>query len=261
MSVVAPAPIAFVTDYGTADTYAAALHAAVWRVDPSLLALADAHGVPPGDVLGGAYQVKAMAAAMPPDGVVCAVVDPGVGTSRAALAVDLAGARFVLPDNGLVSYVWDECPPPSRLCVALPVPEDAAPTFHGRDVFAPAAARLAGGAAVGDLGATHGEPCLLGAAFARVESDVASGVVCAVDRFGNAVTTVRDRDVVGRRVTAVEWDGGRSVLVVRTYAEIPDGALGVLLGSAGHWEVAARSCPAASLGGPSRGAPIRVHMA
>jgi S-adenosylmethionine hydrolase len=94
-----------------------------------------------------------------------------------------------------------------------------------------------------------------------VEEDVATGAVCAVDHFGNAVTTVRDCDLGGRRVTAVEWDGGgRSVLVVRTYAEIPDGALGVLLGSAGHWEVAARSCPAGELGGPARGDAVRVHL-
>src|SRR5207302_1651103 len=123
--------------------------------DPSLPALVGSHGVLPGDVLGGAYHVKAMAAAMPPGGVVCAVVDPGVGTARDALAVDLAGRRLVLPDNGLVSYLWDECPPLSRECVSLPIPEDASPTFHGRDVFAPAAARLAAGAAVRDLGAAR----------------------------------------------------------------------------------------------------------
>jgi S-adenosylmethionine hydrolase len=161
---VAPAPIAFVTDYGAADTYAAALYAAVWRVEPSLLALTGMHGVLPGDVLGGAYHVKAMALAMPPRGVVCAVVDPGVGSDRAALAVDLAGRRLVLPDNGLVSYLWDECPPLSRECVTLPVPEDASRTFHGRDVFAPAAARLAAGAAVRELGAERAEPVLLDAA-------------------------------------------------------------------------------------------------
>jgi hypothetical protein len=142
------------------------------------------------------------------------------------------------------------------------VSEDAAPTFHGRDVFAPAAARLARGESLDELGGRPAEPRLLDAAFARVEpEDEAQGVVCAVDRFGNAITTVRDRDTAGRHVAAVEWEGGRSVLVVRTYAEIPDGALGVLLGSAGHWEVAARERPAADLGGPERGAAVRVHLA
>jgi S-adenosylmethionine hydrolase len=259
---VGSAPIAFVTDYGLADTYAAALHAAVWRVDPGLVALAGMHGVLPGDVLGGAYHVKAMARAMPPGGVVCAVVDPGVGTSRGAVAAVAGGLSYAAPDNGLLSYVWDEAEPASRRCVALPTPEGASATFHGRDVFAPAAARLAGGAGLESLGEARAEPLLLQSAFARAEQrDLVTGLVCVVDRFGNAVTTVRDHDVAGRRVTAVEWEGGRSVLVVRSYADIPDAALGVLLGSAGHWEVAANRCPAADLGGPERGAVIRMHLA
>lgn len=260
---MAPPPIAFVTDYGSGDTYAAALSAAVWQVDPSLLALTGMHGVPPGDVLAGAYHVKAMAAALPRGGVVCAVVDPGVGGERRALAVDAGGHLFVLPDNGLVSYVWDETPPLSRQAVSLPISEDASATFHGRDVFAPAAARLALGASLRDLGGDKVEPVLLDAAFARHESDdEVTGVVCAVDRFGNAITTVRDADLGGRHVSAVEWaKKGRSVLAVRTYAEIPDGALAALPGSAGHWEIAARECPAADLGGPARGATVRVHLA
>lgn len=259
---MAPAPIAFVTDYGSADTYAAALSAAVWGVDASLLAITGMHGVPPGDVAAGAYHVKAMAAALPRGGVVCAVVDPGVGTDRRAIAVDAGGHLFVLPDNGLISYVWDECPPLSRQCVALPIPEDASPTFHGRDVFAPAAARLAMGASLRDVGGEKVEPVLLDEAFASLEEDEATGRVCVVDRFGNAVTTVRESDLGGRRVTAVEWGRkGRSVLVARTYAEIPDGALAALVGSAGHWEVAARECPAADLDGPDRGATVRMHLA
>jgi S-adenosylmethionine hydrolase len=258
---VAPAPIAFVTDYGTVDTYAAALHAACWRVDPGLHALTGMHGVPPGDVLAGAYHVKAMARAMPPGGVVCAVVDPGVGTARGALAAAAGGLFFVAPDNGLLSYVWEEAPQEGRACVGLPPSSGASPTFHGRDVFAPAAARLAGGLGLDALGAAQPAPVLLHAAFARVEADMATGLVGVVDRFGNAITTVRDLDVRGRRVSAVEWDRGRSVLVVRTYAEIPDGALAILLGSAGHWEVAARECPAEDLGGPARGEQVRVHLA
>jgi S-adenosyl-L-methionine hydrolase (adenosine-forming) len=169
---------------------------------------------------------------------------------------------LVLPDNGLVSYVWDECPPLSRRCVALPVPEDASATFHGRDVFAPAAARLATGASLGDLGERRGEPILLDEAFATVEGDLATGRVCVVDHFGNAITTVRGRDLGERRVAAVEWEGaGRSVLVAQTYGDIPEGALGALLGSSGHWEVSARECPAEDLGGPPRGATVRLHMA
>lgn len=259
---MALAPIAFVTDYGVSDTYAAALHAAVWRVDPSLAALVGMHAVPPGDVLAGAYHVKAMALAMPPGGVVCAVVDPGVGTARRALAAVAGDRFFVLPDNGLISYAWEESPPASRECVALPVPDGASATFHGRDVFAPAAARLATGTPLGELGIGSAEPRLLDTAFAHGASQVLTGVVCVVDHFGNAVTTIRDRDLGGRRVVAAEWDGDTpcSATPVRTYAGIREGGLGVLLGSAGHLEVAARGGRAEALGGPALGAAVRVHL-
>jgi S-adenosylmethionine hydrolase len=255
------APLAFVTDFGSADTYAAALVAACWRVDPGLHAIVGMHGVPPGDVLGGAYHVKALAQALPAGAVMCAVVDPGVGTERGAVAVEAGGIRCVAPDNGLLSYLWSEAELQGRRCVALRTPADASATFHGRDVFAPVAARLAVGGRLDEVGAPSLPPALLDDAFARVDRDVVSGVVCVVDGFGNAITTVRSCDVSGRRVAGAEWDGGATMSVVRTYADITNGSLAILLGSAGHWEVAARSQPAASLGGPGRGDVVRVLLA
>ena len=256
------APLAFVTDFGSADTYAAALVAACWRVDPGLHAIVGMHGVPPGDVLGGAYHVKALARALPAGAVVCAVVDPGVGTERGALAVEAAGIRCVAPDNGLLSYLWSEAELQGRRCVVLRTPADASATFHGRDLFAPVAAELAVGARLDEVGAPCSEPpLLLDAAFAHVDGEVATGVVCVVDGFGNAITTVRSCDVREGRVVGAEWDGGATVSVVRTYADIADESLAILLGSAGHWEVAARSQPAVSLGGPAHGAVVRVLLA
>ncbi|HEV7678056.1 MAG TPA: SAM-dependent chlorinase/fluorinase [Candidatus Dormibacteraeota bacterium] len=254
------APIAFVTDFGAVDTYAAALAAACWRVDPSLHALTGMHGVPPGDVLAGAYHAKALARALPAGSVLCAVVDPGVGTARDAIAVAAGDILAVGPDNGLLSYVWSEAPPQTRRCVSLPVPRDAAATFHGRDVFAPCAARLAAGARLDDAGLARGDPLLHADAFARRDNGVVTGVVCVVDGFGNAVTTVRDVDVHADEVIAAEWAGGGTALVVRTYAEIPIGALALLLGSAGHWEIAAQQRAAADLGGPPPGAALRMQV-
>jgi S-adenosylmethionine hydrolase len=255
-----PAPIVFVTDFGSSDTYAAALAAACWRVDPGLTALAGMHGVPPGDVLAGAYHVKALARALPPGGVVCAVVDPGVGTERAALAVDAGGVLCVAPDNGLASYIWAEAELRGRRGVVLPVPAEAAATFHGRDVFAPAAARLATGASLDSLGRPlDGAPLRCDDAFARELDGVLHGVVCVVDHFGNAITTVRDSDLRGRDIAAVEWDGGGTVEVVRTYADAGAG-LAALLGSAGHVEIAARGAPAEARGGPALHAAVRVRL-
>ena len=97
-------------------------------------------------MLAGAYHLKALARAFGGGAVLCAVVDPGVGTDRRAIVVEAHGVRCVAPDNGLVSYLWSEAPATDRRAVRLDVPRDVAPTFHGRDVFAPAAATLASAA-------------------------------------------------------------------------------------------------------------------
>ncbi len=259
-----PAPIVFVTDFGTDDTYAAALAAACWRIDPGLTALAGMHAVPPGDVLAGAYHLKALAYALPRGSVACAVVDPGVGTARRAIAVEAGGVRCVAPDNGLVSYLWAESELLGRRCVELPTPPTASATFHGRDVFAPAAARLATGASLESLGTpAQTPPATLDRAFATSADGGATlaGTVCVVDHFGNAITTVRQADLRGRRIAAVDWEGGCTDRVVRTYEEIADGeSLAALLGSAGHLEIAARGRPARALGGPQAGAAVLVRL-
>jgi S-adenosyl-L-methionine hydrolase (adenosine-forming) len=100
-------PIVFVTDYGRDDAYAAALTGAAWRVDPHAVCLEGTHGVPAGDVLAGAYHLKALALAFADGAVFCAVVDPDVGTDRRAIAIEVGRIRCVAPDNGLVSYLWD----------------------------------------------------------------------------------------------------------------------------------------------------------
>jgi S-adenosyl-L-methionine hydrolase (adenosine-forming) len=256
------APIVFVTDFGTDDTYAAALAAACWRIDPALTALAGMHAVPPGDVLAGAYHVKAIAHALPEGSVVCAVVDPGVGTDRRAIAVAAGGVRCVAPDNGLVSYLWAEAELSGRQSVALATPTAASATFHGRDVFAPAAARLAAGASLSEVGEpVQQPPALRDDAFASAAAGggVLHGVVCVIDHFGNAITTLRETDLRGREVVALEWDGGGTSTVVRTYGDVDDG-LAVLLGSVGHLEIVARGRPAASLGGPGRGAAVYATL-
>ncbi len=135
-------PIVFVTDFGRDDAYAASLIGAVWAIDPNAICIEGTHGIPPGDVLAGAYQLKALARAFSGGAVFCAVVDPGVGTERRAIAIKAGRIRCVAPDNGLVSYLWEETAAEDRWAFRLDVAPDASPTFHGRDVFAPFAAQL-----------------------------------------------------------------------------------------------------------------------
>jgi len=253
-------PIVFVTDFGRDDAYAAALIGAVWSVDPHAICIEGTHGIPPGDVLAGAYQLKALAQAFSGGAVFCAVVDPGVGTERRAIAVKAGRIRCVAPDNGLVSYLWDETAADDRWAVRLDVPPDASPTFHGRDVFAPFAAQLSARERFDLGGDLIEDPVVLEGAFARRVGNVVTGRVAVVDHFGNAITTIRAADIAGGSVRGVAWPGGSAAGLVTTYGHIGAGA-GALIGSSGHLEIAARGTPATDAGGPRLGDTVDVEIA
>jgi S-adenosyl-L-methionine hydrolase (adenosine-forming) len=253
-------PIVFVTDYGRDDAYAAALTGAAWRVDPRALCVDGTHGIPPGDVLAGAYQLKALALAFAEGAVFCAVVDPGVGTDRRAIAIEVGRVRCVAPDNGLVSYLWDEASSLFRSAIRLDIPPDAAPTFHGRDVFAPAAAELAAGGRLDASGERIDDPIVLAEAFAERIGTGLRGHVIVVDHFGNAITTIRDIDIGPATVRSVSWPGGACAGLVSTYADIEYRAA-ALIGSAGHLELAGRGITAVSAGGPKVGDAVIVELA
>jgi S-adenosylmethionine hydrolase len=252
-------PIVFITDYGRDDAYAAALIGAVWRVDADAICVEGTHGIPPGDVLAGAYQLKALAKAFAGGAVFCAVVDPGVGTRRRAIAVRAGPVRCVAPDNGLVSYLWEESGPGDRAAVRLRIDPGASPTFHGRDVFAPAAADLSAQESLDALGDRIDDPLILGDAFAVRADRRISGRVAVVDHFGNAITTIRAEDIGGARVGSVTWPGGACGDLVAMYADIDSGPR-ALIGSAGHVEVAGRGIAVASVGGPQLGDTVEVQL-
>jgi hypothetical protein len=253
-------PIVFVTDFGRDDAYAAALVGAAWRVDPAAICVEGTHGIPPGNVLAGAYQLKALARAFSGGVVFCAVVDPGVGTERRAIAIRAGNVTCVAPDNGLVSYLWEETAPEHRRAVRLRIPAAASTTFHGRDVFAPVAAALASEARFDDAGDPVEDPVILSGAFAAREGTRVTGRVAVVDHFGNSITTIRAGDIDDAEVHGVTWPGGSTRGLVTTYAFITEGPR-ALIGSAGHLEVAGRGIAAAAVGGPRLGDTVEVELA
>jgi S-adenosyl-L-methionine hydrolase (adenosine-forming) len=252
-------PIVFVTDYGRDDAYAAALTGAAWRVDPHAICLEGTHGVPSGDVLAGAYHLKALALAFADGAVFCAVVDPEVGTDRRAIAIEVGRIRCVAPDNGLVTYLWEEAAASTRRAVSLDVPVNASPTFHGRDVFAPAAAELASGVRIDASGEPIDDPVVLAGAFAERLGNGLRGHVAVVDHFGNAITTIRAADIGAASIRSITWPGGGAAGMVTTYADIDQGPA-ALIGSAGHLEIAGRRRAVADIGGPSRGDEVLVEL-
>lgn len=237
--------LTLLTDFGTADGYVAEMKGVLATLAPGVPIVDLTHDIAPQDVEGGRLALARCWRRFPESTVHLAVVDPGVGSGRAALAVESDGRFLVGPDNGLLS--------PALLrgdarVVVLPVPAHAAPTFHGRDLFAPAAAALAIGTPLAALGEPHLQPVLRRTPEARRLADGAiEGVVMTIDRFGNAIT-----NLVGARGGMVEV-AGASLPVRRTYAEGRDGEAIALVGSSGFVEIAVRDGSAAAELSLSRG--------
>lgn len=243
--------ITLLTDFGSTDSYVAEMKGVLLTRAPGATLVDVTHQVAPGDVRAGQYVLGRAWHRFPPGTVHLAVVDPGVGTARRALAAEAAGHRFVAPDNGLLSFL-----PADARFVSLPVPASAAPTFHGRDVFAPAAAALALGATVADLGAAVTDPIKSPLPTPRHDGTAVMGEVLYVDRFGTLVSNVPGSAVEpGVRIRVEGTDVGA---LRRTFADVERGALVAFLGSGGTVEIAVRGGSAARLLGVGVGAEVRA---
>lgn len=232
-----PAPaITLLTDFGTADGYVAELKGVLLCNAPGVPLLDMSHDVPAHDVEFARLTLARYWRRYPVGTVHLVVVDPGVGSSRAAIAVESDGRFLVGPDNGVLS--------PALLAleartVSLPVPAQASPTFHGRDVFAPCAARLAQGVPLEEIGEAVHEPLRRRTPQPARRADGAiEGEVLTLDRFGNAITNLLARDV--RSVQVGQGSAMRALPVVRTYADAAVGEAVALVGSSGFLEIAVR---------------------
>lgn len=237
--------ITLLSDFGTADGYVAEMKGVLYSLAPEATIVDLSHEIPAHDVELARLTVARYWRRFPAHTVHLVVVDPGAGTNRAALAVASEGRFLVGPDNGVLS--------PALLlqgahAVSLPIPAAASRTFHGRDVFAPAAAALSAGAPLESLGESALTPLVRRTREpVKREDGAILGEVIAVDRFGNAVT-----NIVGAR-TGVVAAAGRPVPVRATYADVPTGAPVALTGSSGLLEVAVRDGNAKDVLGLSRG--------
>lgn len=247
-----PPLITLLTDFGTADGYVGEIKGVLLADLPGATVVDITHDVPAHDVESGRLTVARYWRRFPRGTVHIAVVDPGVGSPRAALAVASEGRFLVGPDNGLLS--------PALLTgdarvVALSVPPHASPTFHGRDVFAPAAAQLAHGVGVDALGPTVMDPVIRRTPEPhRAPTGELIGEIIAVDRFGNAIT-----NLVAMRGGRVEASG-REIPLSRTYAELKPGEAGAVVGSTGLIEIVVREGRAADTLSLARGTPVTLRQ-
>ncbi|MGQ0712266.1 MAG: SAM hydrolase/SAM-dependent halogenase family protein [Gemmatimonadaceae bacterium] len=253
--------ITLLTDFGTADGYVAEMKGVLYSLAPEARVVDLAHDIPPQDVESARLAVARYWRRFPPQTIHVVVVDPGVGSNRAALAVRSEDRVLIGPDNGVLS--------PALLvagarAVSLTMSSTASPTFHGRDVFAPVAARVAMGTPIDALGTDAESPIIRRTPEARrLESGAIQGEVISIDRYGNAITNIvafpatqtRDGD------PALVEIGGRTIPIARTYADVHRNAAIALAGSSGLLEIAVRDGNAAALLGLSRGSVVTLHNA
>jgi S-adenosylmethionine hydrolase len=255
--------IAFLTDFGTRDHYVGAMKGAALSVCPEATLVDITHDIPPQDVTTGALELWSACPYFPSHTVFVAVVDPGVGTPRRGIAAEAGGLRFVGPDNGLLSVALRGMGSASVVELSNPhyARRDVSRTFEGRDRFAPAAAWLAAGAALSELGSGTSTIVELSVPGAVANGRQLRGEVLVVDRFGNLITSIDrtsfDRFTAGAPVTV---SAGPHTLgaVVGTYGEAPGGAACALFGSSGRLEVAVNGASAAERLALARGAPVVV---
>lgn len=257
-----PPLITLLTDFGTRDAYAGILRGVILQICPAARIVDLTHSVPPQDVRSGALLLHSAVDYFPPGSIHVAVVDPGVGSERAAVLVQTPGATFVGPDNGLLEYAAarrgiERIIGLTRAEYHLPT---VSRTFHGRDVFAPVAAHLANGVAPDSFGAARAALVPLGLPAPRADGTSIAGEVVYVDGYGNLVTNIATADLKSFSTSDLSVSIGAcaSVPLVSTYADVEPDAVLALIGSWGHLEIAVRGGNAAARLAAQVGCPVRV---
>ncbi|MEW6221357.1 MAG: SAM-dependent chlorinase/fluorinase [Thermodesulfobacteriota bacterium] len=263
--------ITLTTDFGLADGFAGIMKGVILGLAPGTTVVDLSHLVPPQDIRQAGLVLAAAFRYFPAGTVHVAVVDPGVGSDRRVVAVAAAGQTFLAPDNGLLSPVLRQAP--ADQAVALDRPElylsSLSRTFHGRDLLAPVAARLASGWPLAAVGSPVSPDSLVQLAWPEPRLDLlageAAGEIIAIDHFGNCATNLTPAHgqalLAGHEGATLEAVcRGRSLGSPQTcYAAVTEGAPLVLVNSRNLLEIAVRNGHAAGALGLAIGTPVELR--
>lgn len=260
-----PSFITLTTDYGLSDHLVGAMKGVIASIHPEARVFDVTHGVTPFDVLDGALTLANSYRYWPPRTIHVVVVDPGVGTARRPLLVSAGGQYFIAPDNGVLSLVYEREPEIRawHITASHYFLQPLSHTFHGRDIFAPAAAWLA----------RNGQPESFGPEIAdyerfslprpEIEPGSIRGVLLRADHFGNLLTNLRPGDApeLEAGATFLLHVGNASVRrLVKTFGEGSLGEPCLILGSSGYFEICVNRGSAAQVTNGAPGSPFKIQM-
>ncbi len=254
--------ITLTSDFGLQDHYVGAMKAVILGIAPDVRLVDISHDIPPQDVMAGAWVVQNAIPWFPSGTVHLVVVDPGVGTDRNPVALQIGNQFFVGPDNGIFSLISDRkeiraC----RLTNRTYWCREVSNTFHGRDIFAPVAAHLANGVPLEELGEPVSKLSTYRWARPIADKTGIQGWVIHIDRFGNLITNISrklfDETIGSERIKIYV---GSAILqdVVPSYGYVEEGEPAAYFGSSGMLEVAINKGNASKLLGVSRGTQISI---
>jgi S-adenosyl-L-methionine hydrolase (adenosine-forming) len=260
--------ITLLTDFGSSDHYVGAMKGVILGICPDVQLVDISHEIAPYAITEAAFTLSQAWTCFPEGTVHLVVVDPGVGSARRPLLVEAAGHRFVAPDNGVLTMLYDSVPAHEvrEITASIYFRQPVSATFHGRDIFAPVAAGLANGAnglAPGEIGPrvadyqrfTFAKPAQSGA-------KTWTGTILKVDRFGNLITNFLSATWQGPMTGPFEMKvgAGRLSRMASNYAEMPTDELFVIAGSAGFLEVSVNLGSAARLAGATSGDALELRL-
>ena len=255
--------VTLTTDFGQRDPFVGVMKGVILGIcrDATLIDLT--HEIAPFDIREGAVALESAWRFFPMGTIHLAVVDPGVGGRRRALGLEAGGHYFVGPDNGLFSFAlmrdtWSAVSIESSAYRRSEVSR----TFHGRDIFAPAAGHLAAGVPLERLGPRITDPIRLPLPRCRRTGDAIVGEVVGTDRFGNLLTSVAAEmvsELAPDGAIAVALAGREIIGLASSYEESPPGVAAAIMGSSGHLEIFIRSASAQAALGAAPGAEVTIR--
>ena len=236
--------IALITDFGTRDWYGASIKGKILHYCPEARIIDITHDIRPGDIHGASYVLASCMTDFPEGTIFLCVVDPGVGTDRKALIGNIGKYTIIGPNNGLVTYAVKRHPENInvfREIVTEPSEEDSiSNTFHGRDVFAPVAGKIAALlVTVESLGESIAEPVLLELPKPEIKKGVISGTITYIDKFGNVITNISQAELglFSIKATAYVAAKGTCIPLKSTFGEVAEGDPLTYIGSNGFLEI------------------------